>query len=63
MDKYYLWPLRESFSALKNVDLILINGDKVPYFEKRLLKMNKNLKFIILIMNLSILNNLKTITF
>ena len=37
-------PLRESFSALKNVDLILINGDKVPYFEKRLLKMNKNLK-------------------
>ena len=37
-------PLRESFSALKNADLILINGDKVPDFEKRLLKMNKNLK-------------------
>ena len=37
-------PLRESLSALKNIDLILINGDKVPDFEKRLLKINKNLK-------------------
>lgn len=37
-------PLRENFSALKNTDLILINGDKVPNFEKRLLKINKNLK-------------------
>ena len=37
-------PLRESFSALKNIDLIIINGDKVPDFEKRLLKINKNLK-------------------
>lgn len=37
-------PLRESLSAIKNTDLILINGDKVPKFEKKLLKINKNLK-------------------
>ncbi len=37
-------PLRESLSALKSTDIILINGDKVPIFEKKLLKINKNLK-------------------
>ena len=37
-------PLRESLSALKNTDIILINGDKVPNFEKKLLKINKKLK-------------------
>ena len=37
-------PLRESLSALKSTDIILINGDKVPDFEKKLLKINKNLK-------------------
>ncbi len=37
-------PLRESLGALKSTDIILINGDKVPDFEKKLLKINKNLK-------------------
>ena len=37
-------PLRESLNAVKNTDIILINGDKAPNFEKRLLKINKNLQ-------------------
>ncbi len=36
-------PLRESLSALKNVNIILINGNKIPSFEEKLLRINKNL--------------------
>lgn len=36
-------PLRESLSALKKVDIILINGNKDIEFEKKLLSINKNL--------------------
>ncbi len=37
-------PLRETLSALKNVDIILINGNKVPSFEEKLLKINNKLE-------------------
>ena len=36
-------PLRESLSALKKIDIILINGNKDIQFEKKLLSINKNL--------------------
>ena len=38
-------PLRENLSALKNANIILINGDKKDFFEKKILKINKKLKF------------------
>ena len=37
-------PLRENLNALKNVDIVLINGNKNPYFEEKLLKINKKLQ-------------------
>ena len=37
-------PLRENLGALKNINIILINGGKVPKFEEKLLKINKNLE-------------------
>lgn len=37
-------PLRESLVALKNVDIVLINGQKELEFEEKLLKINKNLE-------------------
>tara|TARA_X000000950_G_C13912466_1_gene659536 strand:+ start:3910 stop:4848 length:939 start_codon:yes stop_codon:yes gene_type:complete len=36
-------PLRENLSTLKNVDIVVINGKKVKSFEKKILKINKNL--------------------
>ena len=36
-------PLRESLNTLKNVDVIIINGEKNKFFEDRLLRVNKNL--------------------
>ena len=37
-------PLRENLNALKNVGIVLINGNKNPHFEERLLKINKKLE-------------------
>lgn len=37
-------PLRESLSILKDVSVILINGEKNEAFEKKLLKINNNLE-------------------
>ena len=37
-------PLRENLNVLKNIDIILINGNKIPSFEEKLLKINKNLE-------------------
>ena len=37
-------PLRENLSSLKNADVILINGKKNINFEKKILKINKNLE-------------------
>ena len=37
-------PLRESLNSLKEADVILINGEKKNKFEKKILKINKNLK-------------------
>ena len=37
-------PLRENLSALKNANIILINGDKKELFEKKILKINKKLE-------------------
>ncbi len=37
-------PLRENLSVLKDAHLILINGEKNPIFEEKILKINKNLK-------------------
>jgi tetraacyldisaccharide 4'-kinase len=37
-------PLRENFSALKNANIILINGNKNEMFEKKILNINKNLE-------------------
>ena len=37
-------PLRENLNALKNVDIVLINGNKNPHFEEKLLKINKKLE-------------------
>ncbi len=37
-------PLREKLNALKNVHIVLINGDKDDDFEKKLLKINKDLE-------------------
>jgi len=38
-------PLRESLDALKDANIILINGKKDNDFEEKLLKINKNLEF------------------
>ncbi len=37
-------PLRENLNALKNVGIVLINGNKNPHFEEKLLKINKKLE-------------------
>ena len=37
-------PLRETLSALKEVDIVLINGKKNVIFEQKILKYNKNLE-------------------
>ena len=37
-------PLRENLNSLKNVEIILINGEKNIEFEKKILNINKNLK-------------------
>lgn len=37
-------PLRESLSALKEIDIVLINGKKDENFEKKLYKINKKLE-------------------
>ena len=36
-------PLRESLSALKNAQIILINGPENKKFEEKILKINQNL--------------------
>ena len=36
-------PLRESLNALNNVDVVIINGEKNKFFEKKLLNINKDL--------------------
>lgn len=38
-------PLREPLNTLKKVKIVLINGEKDTKFEKKLLKINTNLKF------------------
>ena len=38
-------PLRERLGCLKNVDIILINGEKNKNFAEKLLNINKNLEF------------------
>ena len=37
-------PLRENLNALKNVGIVLINGNKNPHFEEKVLKINKKLE-------------------
>ena len=37
-------PLRETLYALKNVDIVLINGEKVQDFENRILNINKKIE-------------------
>ena len=37
-------PLRDNLSVLKDAHLILINGEKNPIFEEKILKIKKNLK-------------------
>ena len=37
-------PLRETLSALKDVEVVLINGNKIPSFEEKLLKINNKLE-------------------
>ena len=37
-------PLRESLKSLNNANIILINGEEDGNFEKKILKINKNLK-------------------
>ena len=37
-------PLRESLNALKNTDIVIINGNKDYTFEKRILEINKNIE-------------------
>ena len=37
-------PLREKLSALEEVDIVLINGEKNTNFEKKILKINKKLE-------------------
>ena len=36
-------PLRESLNALKNAEIVLINGNKNKNFEEKILNINKNL--------------------
>lgn len=38
-------PLRESLNALKNIDIVLINGKKNNKFEKKILDYNKDVEF------------------
>jgi len=38
-------PLRESLKALRNVDIVLINGEKNDKFEKKILNYNQDLEF------------------
>ena len=37
-------PLREKLNSLKNANVVLINGEKDPLFENKILKINKNLE-------------------
>ena len=37
-------PLREGLSALKNTDVVIINGNKDHAFEKKILEINKNIE-------------------
>ena len=37
-------PLRESLNSLKNVKIVIINGDKNKEFENKILKISKNIK-------------------
>ena len=37
-------PLRESLSALKNANIVIINGQKNRIFENKILKINQNLE-------------------
>ena len=37
-------PLREGLSALKNTDIVIINGNKDYMFEEKILKINKNIE-------------------
>ena len=36
-------PLRENLSSLKQADIVMINGNKNAYFEKKILKINKDI--------------------
>ena len=40
-------PLRETLYALKNADIVLINGDKVQNFENKILSINKRIEISI----------------
>ena len=37
-------PLRETLNALKNANIVIINGDKDKYFERKILNINKKLE-------------------
>ena len=37
-------PLRETLNALKNANIVIINGDKDKYFERKILNVNKKLE-------------------
>tara|TARA_B100000575_G_C23128450_1_gene654175 strand:+ start:386 stop:1315 length:930 start_codon:yes stop_codon:yes gene_type:complete len=37
-------PLREELNSLKNANVVLINGEKDPLFERKILNINKNLE-------------------
>ena len=52
-------PLRETLSALKEVDIVLINGEKDLIFEQKILKYNKNLKIFYFIYKPSIIGDFK----
>ena len=44
MDLFYLLALREGLGALKDVDMVLINGDEDEKFTKKILDINNNLR-------------------
>ena len=59
-------PLRENLNAIKNVQVIIINGEKKLNFEKKILKINKNIKIFYskyLLLDIENLQNKKILAF
>ena len=59
-------PLRENLNAIKNVQVIIINGEKKLNFEKKILKINKNIKIFYskyLLLDIENLQNEKILAF